>query len=106
MLQSADVCVSKISNVHVVSRGHTIFSWIIDAVYFYRADLGLCRFDETRHEVGFRIVDFTELTIRICSSGVKISQRGPAQAIGAPVPIESTLDEELGLTVRIHRKLR
>src|SRR6266481_286616 len=46
------------------------------------------------------------LSVGVGSCRIEITQGGPAKIVGAAVPIEGTLDEELGLAVGIHGQLR
>ena len=60
---------------------------------------------DERDKVGFGIVIFADLAIRIGAGGIEIAQGGVAQSMRAAVPVQCALDRQLGIAIRVERAL-
>src|SRR5437879_13504819 len=95
----------QVHYVRVVADGSAVWSGIIRPVNFESRFLSESRVNGERNKMSFRRMVLSQLTIRVGTGSVEITQGCPAQAVRFSIPGEDAFYHPLGLTIRINRGL-
>src|SRR2546423_8924986 len=103
MLQSADVRTGQIVNVDVIADAGSVWGGVVRAKDVqFRAQTSRGKQGQ-RDEMGFGIMQFTNLAAVVRAGGVEISQARIAKFVSALVSLQGLFEEQLGNTVWFHR---
>lgn len=82
----------QIGHMHVVADTGAIRGIVIPAKYRYRLTPARGGLQDQRDQVGFRLVAFTQLAIRVSTGGIEVTQAYRLQAIRPVEVLENLLD--------------
>ncbi|QTK81258.1 Hypothetical protein AT6N2_L0316 [Agrobacterium tumefaciens] len=106
IFDSGDVRIGKIADVDVITNARAIGGVIIRTENVQLRQLGSGSHQRTRDQMGFRLVPFIKLAIRIGSRRIEVAQCHEPQAIGSGIVFQRHLENQLGSPVRVDRHLR
>src|SRR5207249_6213999 len=89
----------------VVADSSAVWSGIIRAVNLESRFLSESRLNGERNKMSFRRMVLSQLTFRVGTGSVEITEGCPPQAIRFSIPSEHAFDHPLRLTIRINRGL-
>ena len=105
MFQRAQMRLGEVLDMNVVADRRPIRRRVIGSINFDLRPLPERRRQNERDEVRLRLVPFADFALGIGAGSIEIAQRHPPQPVGLTIPVERTLDRQLGLAVRVDRQL-
>ncbi len=103
--QCGQVCRAEIVDVDVVTNAGLVAGRPIIAENRNRLSLAECHLQHDGDQMRFRIVVLSDVSLGRSSGSVEIPQRSVTKIIGMRVVSQRALDDQLGETVRIDRRL-
>src|ERR1700690_3564322 len=98
--------VSKISHMDIVADRGSVRSVVICSEDFQGRNQACCGGQYTRQKMGFRLMIFSQLAIRVCASSIEVAQSRPGQSETVAIPVKKLFKEEFPFSVGIDRRLR
>src|SRR5262249_3202044 len=102
--QRPNVRIGDIEYVDIVSQARAVWRWIVRSEDLDRIDFSRCDLQQTRNEMGFRIVPLTHAVCRPTS--IEVARSSDSPAIRPRIPTENALEHKLAFTVGSNRIFR
>src|ERR1035438_2083500 len=98
--------VSKISHMDIVADRGSVRSVVICPENFQKRKQACGGGQHARQKMGFRLMIFSQLAIRVCASSIEVAQSRPGQSETVAIPVKKLFDDEFRFAVGIDRRLR